>query len=101
MIDRISLGNLNQLQKINQIGNNSESKTQQISFSDTLKQALDQVNQLEKQSSHMGELLAAGNIDNLHDVLIAGQKASVAVELTVQVRNKVVEAYQEVMRMQV
>jgi flagellar hook-basal body complex protein FliE len=101
MIDRINLRDFNQIQKINPIVNNSESKTQQVSFSDTLKQALDQVNQLEKQSSHMGELLAAGKIDNIHDVTIAGQKASVAIELTVQVRNKVVEAYQEVMRMQV
>lgn len=101
MIDKINFGQTSPLQGIGNIANTSKAASPSVSFGDTLKQALDQVNQLEKQSSYMGELLAAGQIDNLHDVTIAGQKASIAVELTVHVRNKVVEAYQEVMRMQV
>lgn len=103
MINRLGAMNIgiNQLQKINPLPNESKANTTGVTFGDTLKQALNQVNQLEQQSSHMGKLLAAGKIDNVHDVIIAGQKASIAVELTVQVRNKVVEAYQEVMRMQV
>lgn len=103
MINRLDAMNIgiNQLQKINPISNESKVNTTGVSFGDTLKQALHQVNQLEQISSQNGKLLAAGKIDNVHDVIIAGQKASIAVELTVQVRNKVVEAYQEVMRMQV
>ncbi|WP_245671868.1 flagellar hook-basal body complex protein FliE [Desulfuribacillus stibiiarsenatis] len=103
MINKIGMLNpgINPLQKITPKNMQEINATNQTSFGDMLKQAIDQVNQLENHSSEMGKLLAAGKIDNLHDVLIAGQKASVAVELTVQVRNKAVEAYQEVMRMQV
>jgi len=45
--------------------------------------------------------LAKGEAINLHDVTIAAQKASIAVTLTTQVRDKAVEAYQEIMRMQI
>ncbi|OEF98603.1 flagellar hook-basal body complex protein FliE [Desulfuribacillus alkaliarsenatis] len=102
MVDKLNGLNIgiNQLQRLQPVTNKTES-TNSVSFGDTLKQALNQVNKLENESSKMGKLLAAGKIDNLHDVVIAGQKASIAVELTVQVRNKAVEAYQEVMRMQV
>ncbi|MBP1156012.1 MULTISPECIES: flagellar hook-basal body complex protein FliE [unclassified Paenibacillus] len=42
-----------------------------------------------------------GEISDVHQLMIASQKASLGLELTVQVRNKVIEAYQEIMRMQV
>lgn len=42
-----------------------------------------------------------GESDDLHDVLIAGQKADIMLNLTVQIRNKMVESYQEIMRMQI
>lgn len=45
--------------------------------------------------------LAAGQADNLHEVMIAVERASIALELTIAIRNKLVEAYQEIMRMQV
>jgi len=45
--------------------------------------------------------LAAGQVEDISEVVIAGEKASIAVQLTMQVRNKMVEAYQEIMRMQV
>ncbi|MGB3261796.1 flagellar hook-basal body complex protein FliE, partial [Paenisporosarcina sp.] len=44
--------------------------------------------------------LVTGEVKDIHEVMIASQKASLSLQLTVQVRNKVVEAYQEVMRMQ-
>ncbi|GAX91445.1 flagellar hook-basal body complex protein FliE [Effusibacillus lacus] len=70
------------------------------SFSAALANALDQVGNMEIQSSAMTQRLAAGQGTDLHSVLIAGEKASLALQLTVQVRNKAVEAYQEIMRMQ-
>ncbi len=44
--------------------------------------------------------LLTGTLDNMHTAAIAGEKAEVMLNLTMQVRNKVVESYQEVMRMQ-
>ena len=55
---------------------------------------------LEKASINEKNIVVGGDVD-LHDVMIAGEKASVAMQLTLQVRNKLVEAYQDVMRMQV
>jgi flagellar hook-basal body complex protein FliE len=66
-------------------------------FSDALKQ----VNALSADAERMGRLAAVGGDVDLHDVMIASEKASVAMSLTLQVRNKMVEAYQEVMRLQV
>ncbi len=73
----------------------------QESFKVALSQAIEDVNTLQQESATKTELLASGNIDNLHDVMITGQKASITLQATVEVRNKVIEAYQEIMRMQV
>jgi flagellar hook-basal body complex protein FliE len=62
---------------------------------------LGSVNQLAQTSDSKQRDLAMGKDVELHDVMIAAEKASVAVNLTMQVRNKLVESYQEVMRMQV
>ncbi len=72
-----------------------------IQFSSLLKDALNKVNSLQLQSDEYKQLLATGDVDNLHDVTIAAEKASIALQLTLAIRNKVVEAYQEIMRMQV
>ena len=47
------------------------------------------------------EEFALGKVDDIHKPIIAMEKASIALELLVQVRNKAVEAYQEIMRMQI
>lgn len=60
-----------------------------------------QVSALESQANEMALNIASGDLAELHNAMIAMQKASTALELTVQVRNKVLEAYQEIMRMQI
>lgn len=45
--------------------------------------------------------LATGDSDNLHDIMIASQKATLSVQLLVQLRNKVLDSYNEIMRMNV
>ncbi len=77
-------------------GNNPEDK----SFSDMLGAAIQDVNQLQKQSQRKNIDLVAGRVDDISEVMIAAEKASLALQLTTQVRNKVVESYQEIMRMQ-
>ncbi|MFD2171362.1 flagellar hook-basal body complex protein FliE [Tumebacillus lipolyticus] len=71
------------------------------SFSDFLNRAIEGVNNQQKQADQLTELLASGQETDLHTVMIAAEKASVSFQLMVQVRNKAMEAYQEVMRMQV
>jgi len=87
------------------IAGNNEVKTipkdEDKQFSSLLKNALDKVNELQIQSEEYKQLLATGEVDSIHDVTIAAEKASVALQLTLSIRNKVVEAYQEIMRMQI
>ena len=66
-----------------------------------LKEGMAQTNVLAKRSETLANEAAIGGDVDLHDVMIAAEKASVAMQLTLQVRNKLVEAYQDVMRMQV
>lgn len=71
-------------------------------FAQVLKDSLDKVNQTQLQADQAGAKLAAGdNTQNLHEVMIALQTASVSFQEMVQVRNKIVSAYQDVMNMQV
>lgn len=71
------------------------------SFSDVLSQALKQVETDLKSSEEMSKLASIGEAKDLHQVMIAMEKADLSLQLAVQVRNKVVEAYQEMMRMQI
>ena len=73
----------------------------QGSFLDALKKAVAEVNDLQVQAEVAGRDLALGQVRDLHQVTIATEKASLALNLAIQVRNKVLEAYQEIMRMQV
>ena len=70
-------------------------------FGEYLKNALGEVNILQKESDNMSKALAAGQVEDISQVVIAAEKADIALQLTLAVRNKAVEAYQEIMRMQV
>jgi len=64
--------------------------------------AIDQVNQVQQQAHQMAENFAAGQSDvNLQDVMVNLQKASLSFQQMVQVRNKLVTAYQDIMNMSV
>ena len=71
------------------------------SFADTLSESLNKVNDLQKEADRAIEDFATGKTRNIHETMIAVNKADLAFRLTMQVRNKIVEAYQEVMRTQV
>jgi flagellar hook-basal body complex protein FliE len=71
------------------------------SFRQLLENSINQVNDLQSQADSLAQELATGKADNLHEVMLALNKASLALEFTIQVRNKVIEAYQEIMRTQV
>lgn len=71
------------------------------SFAETLKKFLSDVNQLQLDANEQVQRMVAGEVENLHDVMVAVEKASISFELLLEIRNKVLEAYQELMRMQV
>lgn len=73
----------------------------QKTFADTLSEAVGEVNQLQKTADKKMEDLATGRAKSIPDVMIATEKADIALKLMVQVRNKIIDAYQEVMKMQV
>jgi len=71
-------------------------------FSQALKSAIDQVNQAQQQAQQMTEDFTVGrNNVNLQDVMVNLQKANLSFQQMVQVRNKLVSAYNDIMTMQV
>lgn len=74
----------------------------QADFGQLLKSAVDQVNSVQKTASQLSQEFVRGNQDvELHDVMISLQKANVSFQSMIQVRNRLVTAYQEIMSMQV
>lgn len=71
-------------------------------FAQVLKNSIDKVNETQQKADQMKTAFAAGDTtQNLHEVMIALQTASISFQEMVQVRNKLVTAYQDVMSMQV
>ena len=71
------------------------------SFGDLLVDALKKTNELQLESDELNVALAAGRVEDISQVVVASQKAEIALNLTLQLRNRAVSAYQEIMRMQV
>ncbi|SEF41599.1 flagellar hook-basal body complex protein FliE [Nitrosomonas ureae] len=82
-----------------QLGNDEVAS---VDFSEKLKSAIDQVNKSQVSADRLSEQFVSdqSNVD-LHEVMISLQKANVSFQSMVQVRNKLVTAYQEIMNMQV
>jgi flagellar hook-basal body complex protein FliE len=66
-----------------------------------VKEGVNEVNQMQKTADKMSVDVASGNAENLHETMLALTQAELSFNLMVQVRNKGLEAYQEIMRMQV
>mgnify|MGYP003591575147 CR=1 FL=1 len=73
-----------------------------VDFAQVLQNSIAQVNQTQQQAENLAAKFAAGdNETNLHEVMISLQKANLSFQEMVQVRNKLVTAYNDVMNMQV
>ena len=70
-------------------------------FGAALLKSISEVNQSQINADKAAEQIAAGDTKNLHEAMIKLEEADISLRLMVQVRNKAVEAYQEIMRMQV
>ena len=80
--------------------NRTNAKEQWLQFADKFRTAVAEVDGLEKHSHKMTQDAVLGRVENLHDVMIAAEKARTAMNLTLEVRGKALEAYKEIMRMQ-
>lgn len=78
-----------------------EAVGQTKSFGQFLKDALAEVVDKQQHAGEMIQRFAAGEPLDVHQVMIASQEAGLATDLTMQVRNKLVDAYQEIMRVNV
>jgi flagellar hook-basal body complex protein FliE len=76
-------------------------RTPAKSFIETLKESIEQVNQLQKSAEEAAQNLALGKDKDVAQTLVAIEKANVSFQLMMQVRNKILDAYQEIMRMSV
>lgn len=70
-------------------------------FSDVLRKSVDEVNTLQGQANTAINEMMAGRNKNIHETMLAIERADDSLKLMMQVRNKILEAYREVMRMQV
>ncbi len=79
----------------------NENPATEVSFEQMLGQALDKVNVLQIKSSDLNAEMASGNLEYVHQAMVMAEKAGLAFDFTLQLRNKVLEAYQEIMRTQI
>ena len=70
-------------------------------FSDVLRKSVDQVNTYQHEADRAIKELAAGRTKNIHETLVTIERADTSLKMMMQVRNKILDAYREIMRMQV
>ena len=82
-------------------GKQDSSGTAASSFLDVLKTKIDGVNQKQLDSENITEQFIKGGDVDVHQVMLAGEEAKMSLELAVQIRNKLIDAYQELNRTQI
>ena len=70
-------------------------------FADTLREALRDVDSLQTRRDDMVQSMVRGEVTEVHDVMVAAEEAQLAFELMLEIRNRLLESYQEIMRTQV
>lgn len=92
-----SIGSISGIDKAQTIGATNSKQ----SFTDILNEAMKDAQETDAAVQQENVDLLTGNNDSIHAPMIAAEKAELALNLAIQIRNKVVDAYNEVMRMQV
>ena len=82
------------------ISNTTEEKTNGTSFSNVLSDAISKVNDSEVNSNNKIESLIKGEDVEMHEVMLAMQESVLSLQALIEVRNKTVEAYQEISKLQ-
>lgn len=84
--------------QLDKIGKMQEPEKGSTMFEDVFRQAIENVKETDKELQMQQYLLASGQSDDLHNLTIASTKAQLSIDLMVQLRNKAMEAYNEMMR---
>lgn len=93
---------LNSIKPQNEVGKKQEpSKVEGKSFKDVLKETIEEVNELQNKSDEEMMKFVSGENTDVHSAMIAMQKADVSFQTMMQIRNKILDAYKEIMRTQV
>lgn len=98
-MNRITLHTLPPELKLPQLPVSEKPETGKVSFQETLKQFVNSVNDLQKQAAATETSFLKGEITDIHQVMIAVEEATVAFELLMEIRNKLLEGYQQIQRM--
>ncbi len=85
---------------LNEPAKKAEKPVSGKSFQDTLKESMEKVNELQKEADEAVKKLATGQGGNIHETMLAIEKADISFRMMMQIRNKIVEAYEEIWRMQ-
>ncbi len=96
-----NIGNIGDIGNIGGTGNQrdkAQSNQQVALFSDVFRNAIDQVKETEANVENVQYLLATGQIDDAHTLPIAEEKAALTLDVLLTLRNKTLEAYNELMR---
>ena len=72
-----------------------------VTFGEMLMNSVEKVNQYQHDANSAIKELVAGRTKNIHETMLAVERAEISLKLMMQVRNKIVDAYREIMRMQV
>lgn len=75
--------------------------TAKTGFGDIMKSTIEQANQAQNTGDRAIEQLNTGNANSLHEVILAVEEADISLRMLVQMRNKALTAYEEIMRMQI
>ncbi len=89
------------LSLFDKIGAKQETEDQSSSFAELLNNKLNEVNDAQINAEQLTEGFVKGDATDVHQVMLAGEEAKMSLELAVQLRNKFVEAYQEINRTQI
>lgn len=101
---------INQLrQRVGNAGNEGFGQSKRIeideiegeSFADMMQDAINSVDQAQKTAEQNVENVVSGKSDNIHDVMISMEKAQLSFQLMTEIRNKAIETYKELSRMQI
>jgi flagellar hook-basal body complex protein FliE len=85
---------------INLLDNSTKEEKSTVSFGEMLNNQLKNLQELQSTADDLTTKMVTGEVQDLSKVMIATEEANIALQMTVQIRNKVIDAYQEVSKMQ-
>jgi flagellar hook-basal body complex protein FliE len=98
-MDRInSVGPIQDSGSIGKIAGSGAQKAGDVSFKDVMKNFLSDVNEMQNKADESIQKMVAGEITDVHQVMSTVEEANTAFNMMMEIRNKVMDAYQELMR---